>query len=62
MSKIKVDNPVVELDGDETQIERVLLNLANNGQSWLENGIRYEQVIQRIGPPIKAARPRNGGL
>lgn len=34
-----------------------LLNLANNGQSWLENGIGYERVIKRIGPPIKAGCP-----
>jgi putative hydrolase of HD superfamily len=32
----------------------VLLNLANNGQSWRENGISYERVIRRVGPPIKA--------
>ena len=34
-----------------------LLNLANNGQSWRENGIRHEQVVNRIGPPIKAGCP-----
>lgn len=34
-----------------------LLNLANNGQSWRENGISYEQVVNRIGPPIKAGCP-----
>lgn len=34
-----------------------LLNLANNGQSWRENGISHEQVIHRIGPPIKAGCP-----
>lgn len=34
-----------------------LLNLANNGQSWRENGISHEQVINRIGPPIKAGCP-----
>lgn len=34
-----------------------LLNLANNGQSWLENGISHERVVQRIGPPIKAGCP-----
>lgn len=34
-----------------------LLNLANNGQSWRENGIRYEQVVRRIGPPIRAGCP-----
>ncbi len=35
----------------------VLLNLANNGQSWRENGITYERVVQRVGPPIKAGCP-----
>lgn len=34
-----------------------LLNLANNGQSWRENGISYERVIDKIGPPIKAGCP-----
>ena len=28
----------------------IILNLANNGQSWRENGIRYEQVIKRAIP------------
>src|SRR3954452_1119418 len=35
----------------------VLLNLANNGQSWRENGISYERVARRIEPPIKAGCP-----
>jgi putative hydrolase of HD superfamily len=35
----------------------VLLNLSNNGQSWRENGISYERVVGRIGPPIKAGCP-----
>lgn len=35
----------------------VLLNLANNGQSWRENGVRYEQVMGRVGPPIAAGCP-----
>ena len=34
-----------------------LLNLANNGQSWRENGIAYERVVRRIGPPIQAGCP-----
>lgn len=34
-----------------------LLNLANNGQSWVENGIRYEQVVKKIGPPIREGCP-----
>jgi len=35
----------------------VLLNLANNGQSWRENGISYERVVKRIRPPIEAGCP-----
>src|SRR5215831_11102648 len=35
----------------------VLLNLANNGQSWRENGISYERVVRRIAPPIKRGCP-----
>ena len=35
----------------------VLLNLANEGQSWRENGVSYERVVRRIGPPIKAGCP-----
>jgi putative hydrolases of HD superfamily len=34
-----------------------LLNLAANGQSWREYGVRYEQVVERIGPPIEAGCP-----
>ena len=34
-----------------------LLNLSSHGQSWRENGISYQQVIRRIGPPIKAGCP-----
>lgn len=36
----------------------IILNLANNGQSWRENGIRCQQVIERNGPPIDAGCPR----
>jgi putative hydrolases of HD superfamily len=35
----------------------IILNLANNGQSWRENGIRYEQVIKRNGPAVHAGCP-----
>ncbi|MFC3533059.1 HD family hydrolase [Vogesella facilis] len=35
----------------------VLLNLANNGQSWRENGISHQRVVQRIGPPIREGCP-----
>jgi putative hydrolases of HD superfamily len=30
----------------------VLLNLANKGQSWVENGISHARVVARVGPPI----------
>ena len=35
----------------------VLLNLANGGGSWVENGITYERVIRKVGPPIEAGCP-----
>lgn len=35
----------------------VLLNLANDGQSWRENGIGYETVVGRVGPQVKAGCP-----
>jgi putative hydrolases of HD superfamily len=35
----------------------VLLNLANEGQSWRENGISHARVVQRIGPPIAQGCP-----
>lgn len=35
----------------------VLLNLANQGQSWRENGISYERVLRRIRPPIESGCP-----
>ena len=35
----------------------VLLNLANDGQSWRENGITHARVVARVGPPIAAGCP-----
>ncbi len=35
----------------------VLLNLANGGQSWRENGIAYETVLRRVGPPVRNGCP-----
>jgi putative hydrolase of HD superfamily len=35
----------------------VLLNLANDGQSWRENGIGYERVVARVAAPIRAGCP-----
>jgi putative hydrolase of HD superfamily len=56
-----------EFEGGETPEARfaravdrampVLLNLANEGQSWRENGITYERVVRRIAHPIKAGCP-----
>lgn len=34
-----------------------LQNLANQGQSWRENGITHARVVARIGPPIQAGCP-----
>ena len=36
----------------------VLLNLANQGQSWRENGISHARVVARIAEPIRAGCPR----
>src|ERR1700692_223928 len=38
----------------------VLLNLANNGGSWLENGVSYERVVGRVGPQINEGCPALG--
>jgi putative hydrolases of HD superfamily len=35
----------------------VLLNLANHGQSWRENGISYERVVARVGPQVERGCP-----
>lgn len=35
----------------------VLLNLANNGQSWRENGISHARVVARIAAPIREGCP-----
>jgi putative hydrolase of HD superfamily len=35
----------------------VLLNLANNGQSWRENGISHDRVLARVAPPIRRGCP-----
>lgn len=36
----------------------VLMNLANNGQSWRENGITHERVVRRVRPQIEAGCPQ----
>lgn len=35
----------------------VLLNLANHGQSWRENGITHDRVIKRVRPQVYAGCP-----
>jgi putative hydrolase of HD superfamily len=35
----------------------VLLNLANHGQSWRENGISHERVLARVAAPIREGCP-----
>jgi putative hydrolase of HD superfamily len=35
----------------------VLLNLSNEGGSWLENGVSYERVIARVGPEVENGCP-----
>lgn len=35
----------------------VLLNLANGGQSWRENGITHERVVRRVAPQIRNGCP-----
>ncbi len=35
----------------------VLLNLANNGQSWRENGITHERVVARVRAQIETGCP-----
>ncbi|HEU4521413.1 MAG TPA: HD domain-containing protein [Thermoanaerobaculia bacterium] len=35
----------------------ILLNFANEGGSWRENGISHERVVRRVGPPIRAGCP-----
>ncbi|HET7437015.1 MAG TPA: HD domain-containing protein [Thermoanaerobaculia bacterium] len=35
----------------------VLLNLANDGQSWRENGITHERVVKRVAPQIRNGCP-----
>lgn len=35
----------------------VLLNLANSGQSWRDNGISHERVVEKVGPPIEGGIP-----
>jgi putative hydrolases of HD superfamily len=56
-----------EFDREETPESRfansvdrampVLLNLANQGQSWRDHGISHERVVRRVGPQVQAGCP-----
>jgi len=56
-----------EFEAEETDASRfanaadrampVILNLANDGQSWRENGISYDRVVKRVGPQVRAGCP-----
>jgi putative hydrolase of HD superfamily len=39
----------------------VLLNLNKNGGSWLENGVSYERVVERVRPEIESGCPELWG-
>jgi putative hydrolase of HD superfamily len=51
------DSPEARFAHTADRAMPVLLNLAHQGGSWLENGISYERVVDRIGPEIQAGCP-----
>ena len=51
------DTPEARFANAADRAMPVLLNLANDGQSWRENGISHERVVRRVGPPIRAGCP-----
>lgn len=53
----KAETPEARFANAADRAMPALLNLANNGQSWRENGISHERVVRRIGPPIEAGCP-----
>jgi putative hydrolases of HD superfamily len=53
----RVETPEARFAHAADRAMPVLMNLARNGQSWRENGIGYQRVIQRVGPPIQAGCP-----
>ena len=51
-------------ESDESRFARaidrgmpVLLNLNKKGGSWLEHGVSYERVVERVGPEIESGCP-----
>lgn len=53
----KAETPEARFANAADRAMPVLLNLANDGQSWRENGITHERVLRRVGPPVKAGCP-----
>ncbi|WP_419804538.1 HD domain-containing protein [Terriglobus sp.] len=51
------DTPESRFANAVDRVMPVLLNLANGGQSWKENGISYERVLRRIEAQIAAGSP-----
>jgi putative hydrolase of HD superfamily len=36
----------------------VILNLANGGQSWRENGVSYDRLVAHVRPPVERGCPQ----
>jgi putative hydrolase of HD superfamily len=49
--------PEARLAHAADRVMPVLLNLANNGQSWREHNITYDRVVARVGPQIHSGCP-----
>ena len=47
------DSPEARFANAVDRAMPVLLNLANDGQSWRENGISHERVVGRVAAPIR---------
>ena len=53
----KAETPEARFANAADRAMPVLLNLANEGQSWRENGITHERVLRRVAPPIREGCP-----
>ncbi|GAA3748449.1 HD domain-containing protein [Terriglobus aquaticus] len=51
------DTPESRFANAVDRVMPALLNLANGGQSWKENGISYERVVRRLEAQISAGSP-----
>ena len=57
VARVGTSGGPLSVRADPDMLRSALLNLANGGQSWRENGITYDRVIARIAPPIRAGCP-----